>query len=66
MLSLKRENYICLHILSAGMHYELFKSCRGFGTVRFASPETANGAVDAMNNTEIGGRVVSVRIDSFA
>lgn len=39
---------------------------RGFGTVRFASAEDANGAVEALNNTEIGGRVVSVRIDRFA
>ncbi|KAK9814909.1 hypothetical protein WJX73_001756 [Symbiochloris irregularis] len=39
---------------------------RGFGTVRFQSPEAANGSVETMNNTEIGGRVVSVRIDRWA
>lgn len=39
---------------------------RGFGIVRFATKELAQAAVEQMNNTEVGGRVVSVRIDSFA
>lgn len=39
---------------------------RGFGTVRYGTREEAEQAVEMMNNTEIGGRVVSVRIDRFA
>jgi RNA recognition motif-containing protein len=39
--------------------------CRGFGTVRFETPEEAQAAVEAMNNTEIDGRVITVRIDRY-
>jgi RNA recognition motif-containing protein len=39
---------------------------RGFGTVRYKNQEEARRAAEMMNNTEIGGRVVSVRIDRFA
>ena len=41
-------------------------SCRGFGTVRYKNREEAMQAAEMMNNAEIGGRVVSVRIDRFA
>lgn len=34
--------------------------------MRFPTKEAAEMAVNAMNNTTIGGRVVSVRIDRFA
>jgi len=40
--------------------------CRGFGIVRFPNKQAAEIAVNSMNNTTIGGRVVSVRIDRFA
>ncbi len=40
--------------------------CSGFGIVRFPTKEAAELAVNTMNNTTIGGRVVSVRIDRFA
>ena len=40
--------------------------CRGFGTVRYASKEDADAAVEAMNNAQIGGRTVTVRIDRYA
>lgn len=39
---------------------------RGFGTVRYKNREEAAQAAEMMNNAEIGGRVVSVRIDRFA
>ncbi len=39
---------------------------RGFGTVRYASKEDAEAAVEAMNNAQIGGRTVTVRIDRYA
>ena len=42
------------------------RSCSGFGTVRYKNREEALQAAEMMNNTEIGGRVVSVRIDRFA
>ncbi|KAL3130917.1 hypothetical protein ABBQ38_000244 [Trebouxia sp. C0009 RCD-2024] len=39
---------------------------RGFGTVRFSTKEEADAAADKLNNTQIGGRTVTVRIDRFA
>lgn len=39
---------------------------RGFGTVRYSTPEDAQGAAQIMNGAEIGGRTVTVRIDRFA
>jgi RNA recognition motif-containing protein len=37
---------------------------RGWGTVRFASPEQAQRAIADMNGTVINGRVVEVRLDN--
>ncbi len=39
---------------------------RGFGTVRFATKEDAVQACEKMNNSQIDGRTISVRIDRFA
>lgn len=39
---------------------------RGFGTVRFLTKEDAEAAAEKLNNTQIGGRTVTVRIDRFA
>ena len=39
---------------------------RGFGTVRFGTKEEAQKAIDGMNETEIEGRPVSVRLDKYA
>lgn len=39
---------------------------RGFGIVRFPDRASAERAVERMNNQDIGGRVVSVRVDRFA
>ena len=39
---------------------------RGFGVVRFADQESAQKAVEKMNDQTISGRVVSVRVDRFA
>ena len=39
---------------------------RGFGVVRFADRESAQKAVETMNDKTISGRVVSVRVDRFA
>lgn len=41
------------------------RTCRGFGTVRFETPEEALASVEAMNNTEIDARVITVRIDRY-
>ena len=49
------KGYQCCHL-----------QCRGFGTVRYASKEDAEAAVEAMNNAQIGGRTVTVRIDRYA
>jgi hypothetical protein len=39
---------------------------RGFGTVRFLSQNDALAACAKLNNTQIEGRTISVRIDRFA
>lgn len=39
---------------------------RGFGTVLFKSSKDAETAVEVMNNADVGGRAVTVRIDRFA
>lgn len=39
---------------------------RGFGTVRFTNKEDAQSACDKLNNSQIDGRTISVRIDRFA
>lgn len=40
--------------------------CRGFGTVRYSTPQDAQNAAQIMNGAEIGQRTVTVRIDRFA
>ena len=40
--------------------------CRGFGTVRYSTPDDAQAATQIMNGAEIGGRTITVRIDRFA
>lgn len=40
--------------------------CRGFGTVRFGSKEDAESATAKVNNTEMDGRTITVRLDRFA
>jgi RNA recognition motif-containing protein len=44
----------------------LINTCRGFGTVRFATQEDALAACAKLNNTQLEGRTISVRIDRFA
>ncbi|CAK0738127.1 hypothetical protein CVIRNUC_000998 [Coccomyxa viridis] len=39
---------------------------RGFGTVRYSTPDDAQAATQIMNGAEIGGRTITVRIDRFA
>jgi RNA recognition motif-containing protein len=39
---------------------------RGFGTVRFATPREAEAACAKLNNTELEGRTITVRLDRYA
>ena len=39
---------------------------RGFGTVRYDSTEEAEAAINQLHNTEMDGRVITVRLDRFA
>jgi RNA recognition motif-containing protein len=39
---------------------------RGFGTVRFFDRRDAEAACSKLNNTEIEGRTITVRLDRFA
>ena len=41
-------------------------ACRGFGTVRYSTPDDAQAATQIMNGAEVGGRTITVRIDRFA
>lgn len=56
----------CGEIERADVVFDSRGRSRGFGIVRFLDRETAEAAVEKMNNSTIGGRVVSVRIDRFA
>lgn len=38
---------------------------RGFATVLFEKPEDALMAIEKLNNTELGGRTVTVRLDQY-
>lgn len=38
---------------------------RGFATVLFDKPEDALAAIDKLNNTEMGGRTITVRLDQY-
>eukprot|EP00300_Choanocystis_sp_HF-7_P040101 c6524_g1_i2.p1 GENE.c6524_g1_i2~~c6524_g1_i2.p1 ORF type:complete len:153 (-),score=23.58 c6524_g1_i2:118-576(-) len=39
---------------------------RGFGVVLFSTPGAANRAIQRMNNTDLDGRAVSVKLDELA
>jgi len=39
---------------------------RGFGTVRFTNKEDAEAACTTLNNTDLEGRTITVRLDRFA
>ncbi|KAL4433466.1 hypothetical protein ABPG77_010319 [Micractinium sp. CCAP 211/92] len=56
----------CGEIERADVVFDSRGRSRGFGIVRFPTKQAAELAVNTMNNTTIGGRVVSVRIDRFA
>ncbi|GAB4819234.1 hypothetical protein N2152v2_006280 [Parachlorella kessleri] len=56
----------CGEIERADVVFDSRGRSRGFGIVRFPDKESAESAVEKMNNATIGGRVVSVRIDRFA
>lgn len=50
----------------ADVIYDSWGRSRGFGTVRFTQKEEAEEACNKLNNTQIEGRTISVRIDRFA
>lgn len=56
----------CGEIERADVVFDSRGRSRGFGIVRFPNRDSAELAVDKMNNQVIGGRVVSVRLDRFA
>lgn len=56
----------CGEIDRADVVFDSRGRSRGFGIVRFPNKESAEAAVEKMNNSTIGGRVVSVRLDRFA
>lgn len=56
----------CGEVERADVVFDSRGRSRGFGIVRFPNPESAELAAEKMNNSTIGGRVVSVRLDRFA
>jgi RNA recognition motif-containing protein len=56
----------CGEIERADVVFDSRGRSRGFGIVRFSRREEAEAAAEKMNNSNIGGRIVSVRIDRFA
>ncbi|PNW81973.1 hypothetical protein CHLRE_06g268600v5 [Chlamydomonas reinhardtii] len=50
----------------ADVVYDAWGRSRGFGTVRFTTKEDAATACDKLNNSQIDGRTISVRLDRFA
>ena len=56
----------CGEIERADVVFDSRGRSRGFGIVRFPNKDSAEMAVESMNNSTIGGRVVSVRLDRFA
>jgi RNA recognition motif-containing protein len=39
---------------------------RGYGTVRYSTPEEAAAAIEQFNGTDLEGRTLSVRLDKYA
>ena len=39
---------------------------KGFGTLKFATPEVAQAAIDALNDSEFQGRKIVARLDNYA
>ena len=39
---------------------------KGWGTIRYATPDHANAAIENLNGTELDGRVIEVRLDNQA
>lgn len=50
----------------ADVVFDRFGRSRGFGTVRFSTKEDADAACTKLNETDIEGRTITVRIDRFA
>lgn len=53
-------------VVHADVVYDSWERSRGFGTVRFTTPQDAEAACQKLNNSQIEGRTISVRIDRFA
>lgn len=53
-------------ILRADVVYGRDGRSRGYGTVLFGTTEEAQAAIDAVNGTELEGRVLSVKVDQYA
>lgn len=63
---LKESFSTCGEVERADIIQDSSGRSRGFGTVRFTAQDAANAAVETMNNADIDGRPVTVRIDRYA
>ena len=56
----------CGEIVSGEVVYGHDGRSRGFGVVQFASPDQAERAIQQYNGMDLEGRLLSVKLDSFA
>lgn len=63
---LKEKFAPCGEVVRADVATDQSGRSRGFGTIRFETVEQANEAIEVFHNSEMDGRVVTVRLDRFA
>jgi RNA recognition motif-containing protein len=56
----------CGEIVKGDVAYGRDGRSRGYGVIQFATPDQANVAIQQFNGTELEGRTLSVKLDSFA
>lgn len=61
-----KEAFKDWNVERADVVFDSWGRSRGFGTVRFATKEEAEEACEKLNNTDLDGRTITVRMDRFA
>jgi len=61
-----KDHFRVWRVERADVVQDAWGKSRGFGTVRFVDRGDAGRACDALNNTELEGRTITVRLDRFA
>lgn len=61
-----KEAFAEWNVQRADVIFDDYGRSRGFGTIRFATAEDANAAIEKMNNTDLDGRRITVHLDRYA